>query len=955
MTPAEIRRVAAAALVRGEEIARHYLPDGKRQAEEWVALNPRRADAHTGSFKLNLTTGRWADFADDSKGGDLVSWLAYLTGTTQGAAARELADHLGMDISRHPPKTAGAAGTTGTKRKSSPKSRQLDDPAAFPVGGDTAGAVGTPGTLPEGPMVPIPASPAAQLVASPPHHPRHGAPVAVWVYRDADGRALFGVCRFNDTSKGKQILPLTWHFGGWRWKGLSAPRPLYNLDRLAARPDAPVIVAEGELAADAAGRLFPDCVATTSPNGAQAAARADWTPLRGRRVRIWPDHDAAGRGYAADVARRARQAGAIDVELLDVESLAVSPETGGVLKLPAGWDAADAEADGWTPDALAVRARFGPMTGGNTDADDKLPRYELRDDGLYYLGMAYNRSTRSHEPTPPQWICSPLRVAAVTRDLSGEAWGRMLEFEDLDGVLHRWAMPMSMLRADGQEVRGELLRQGLRIASGPEARRRLTDYLMEARPTVHARCVTSTGWHDGGTACFVLPDRTLGEQTEPVYFQAETLEANPYRARGSLDDWREHVAALCAGNSRLVFGVCVGFAAALLGPAGAESGGFHLRGGSSGGKTTVLRVACSAWGGPTYLERWRATDNALESVAALHSDTLLVLDELAQLDPRVAGESAYLLAAGQAKRRATREAGLRAAKTWRLLFLSSGEISLADHAATAGRRLHAGADLRLADIPADAGVGLGLFECLHGRADGHVYTRDLAEAAEHYYGTAGPAFVESVIKRRHALPQLLGVLRSGFLQEAVPAGASGQVARVADRFALVAAAGELATDAGITGWPDGEAERAARRCFRDWMRARGGAGAAEESALLRQVRGFVEQHAESRFTVWERADDDHARRTAYRAGFSRQESDAGGITLYCLPEVFRSDVIAGFDRREAERVLMARGWLRPGPDGRATRKERLPTFGKSVRCYVMPLDAMTDDTPGDDADQPEET
>ena len=125
-------------------------------------------------------------------------------------------------------------------------------------------------------------------------------------------------------------------------------------------------------------------------------------------------------------------------------------------------------------------------------------------------------------------------------------------------------------------------------------------------------------------------------------------------------------------------------------PAGLDSGGFHWRGDSSCGKTTALRVAASVYGGPAYLQRWRATDNALEAVAAQHCDGLLILDELAQVDPRTAGECAYMLANETGKSRSTRTGQTRQRLTWRLLFLSAGEIGLAAHMAEGASGLASG-------------------------------------------------------------------------------------------------------------------------------------------------------------------------------------------------------------------------------------------------------------------------
>jgi putative DNA primase/helicase len=183
----------------------------------------------------------------------------------------------------------------------------------------------------------------------PTRHPQLGEPSATWVYRDARGGVLFYVYRF-DTGKSdpatgkpaKEFRPLTFDGDRWQWKGVGAPRPLYGLDRLAARADAPVIATEGEKAADAAAYLVPDAVCIASANGSDGARQADWSPLHGRRVILWPDADEPGAQYAANVAELLRAAGATVVGVMDVRALA-----GGV---PApGWDAANALGEGMAP------------------------------------------------------------------------------------------------------------------------------------------------------------------------------------------------------------------------------------------------------------------------------------------------------------------------------------------------------------------------------------------------------------------------------------------------------------------------------------------------------------------------------------------------------------------------------------------------------------------------------
>jgi hypothetical protein len=91
------RRIAEAAVGRAEAIARRWLPDGRLDGVEWVARNPTRDDRRRGSFKVNLRTGKWADFATGESGGDLVSLAAYLHGLSQAEAALKVADMLGVD------------------------------------------------------------------------------------------------------------------------------------------------------------------------------------------------------------------------------------------------------------------------------------------------------------------------------------------------------------------------------------------------------------------------------------------------------------------------------------------------------------------------------------------------------------------------------------------------------------------------------------------------------------------------------------------------------------------------------------------------------------------------------------------------------------------------------------------------------------------------------------------
>lgn len=564
-----------------------------------------------------------------------------------------------------------------------------------------------------------------------------------------------------------------------------------------------------------------------------------------------------------------------------------------------------------------------PTSGGSAACDYGGGRFEVSPHGVFFIGTDKDGNEQS-----PRWICSPLSVVAMTRDAKSGEWGRLLEWRDDDQVQHQWAMPLELLQGDGSDVRRELARLGLSIAPSKAARDLLASFLQIWPVQARARCVERLGWHG---AVYVTPAESIGQDDEIVVFQnAHALEP-AFAISGTAAQWRDSVAALASGNSRLVFALSVAFAGALADVVGEDSGGFHLRGGSSSGKSTVLKAAASVWGDPSaYPRLWRATANGLEGLAALHNDGLLILDELSQIDPKEAGEAAYLLANGQGKARASRTGAARQSARWRLLFLSAGEESLTALMARAGRKANAGQEIRLADIEADAGAGMGAFEVLHDQPSPAALALAVKDAAIRNHGAVGVTWLRCIVADRSKLADFIAEGIQQFVQECAPDDAAGQVLRVARRFALVAVAGELATHYGLTGWPEGEAINAARKCFAVWLESFGGTGNREERAMLSQVRAFFETHGASRFEDVTATTD---QRILNRAGFYRIDAN-GAREFMVLPEAFKRDVCQGYDTKAFTAVLLKAGWLAPGEGSRATQKPRIPGIGPT-RCYVL--------------------
>jgi len=934
--------VKSAALKDIDRVLFHWLPNGKRVdgGKEYTAPNPTRTDKRAGSLKVNLSKGTWADFATGDKGGDLIDLVRYIDGGTDVEACNKLADLLHV--------SAGAAQSKPVPSKS----KALEWIAIQPI-------------------------PVEAMNKCPAKHRQHGAPSKVWIYRDAQGQPLMALYRFDlgpdeDGKPRKVFAPLTWcrradgQTTQWRWQGLPDPRPLLHLDELSQRLDAPVVLCEGEKAADAAAELMPGYVATCWPNGSNSWHKADLTPLKGRSVLLWPDNDSSGQSCMEAVAEKLREIGAASVQAIALDIFKRKPtlKNGKPTFAKGGqWndgdDAADALAKGWTSAHLAELERTGELFGsapapapaGEVEPkvqpktkrpakskNDLLPGgFRLTPEGVFYSGD-------DGEARP---VCSPLEILARTRDDKGHNWGLLVEFDDPDGQKKRWNIPARTMTGDfGKDVLGPLVDMGLRLAgsrSGRNARNDLQSYLQGFDSAQRARLVTRLGWH--GNA-FLLPERQIGSHDEHLHFYEAGAQLPPISESGTLEQWQEQIGALCIGNHRLAFVVSVAFAGPLLNMLGHESGGFHLYGDSSGGKTTHLQVAASVYGGPRLVRSWRSTDNALESIAAAHSDGLLVLDEIGMCDPRIIGETVYMLGNGTGKARANdRGQAGRQVQEWRLLFLSTGEKTLAQHMADANKELKAGMEVRMLAVPADASKGLGMFDVLNGFEDAAALSDALKARVAKYYGTPLTAFLHALCAPGDMFRWTVIVRRTveQFITQNLPASASGQAQRAALRFGLAAAAGELATAFGVTGWPDGTATTAARVCLHAWLAERGGAGNFEGDAILARLRQVIERFGESRFTRWESAAakiDEHGPRTIDRLGFRKTMEHGMGDALhttntyYVLPEAWRSEIFRGMNLSAVNKELLRRGVLEPGKDGKASTAVRLPGLGLQ-RCYVV--------------------
>jgi uncharacterized protein (DUF927 family) len=566
-----------------------------------------------------------------------------------------------------------------------------------------------------------------------------------------------------------------------------------------------------------------------------------------------------------------------------------------------------------------------------SDNEDAEPYFEMRADGLY-----------RREGDKQRRIAQAFQALGLTReapDARGETnrWGILIRFRNRDGRQRDAVVSYAELHADLGLLCGELADRGMQIERDDRARKAFAQYLIDAVPEERVTLAQSFGWRRAGDHdVYVTSTETIGADALSERVVLATHVNGVHATRGSLAEWRDGAAILAGDHLLARLAVSAALAGPLLYLVRQESGGVHIYGRSSTGKTTLARLAASVWGSGAeqggWLRTWRATANALEAVFASSCDTTLVFDEIAQADGAELYEVIYLISGGQGKARLKRDVSLRDPFKWRALFFSTGEFPVETKieegsARRSGRKTRAGQTVRVLDVPAvrvegsafDGGDNfdpLGFIE---------VVKRETAT----HYGTAGPAFVKALIAR--GMDAAASEAQAHVREFAKTSGAeSGQAMRAAERFGLIAAAGELAIGFGIIPWPKGAASEAAEWAFAQWLKRRGGTGPYEEGQAIMRARGFIERYGDSRFDRMIATDQ---RPANDRAGWREGEGEA--MRWYVSPEVWRNEICAGLDSNFVARTLAERSALECSDAGRDTKVIWVSALGKSVRVYAL--------------------
>lgn len=493
-------------------------------------------------------------------------------------------------------------------------------------------------------------------------------------------------------------------------------------------------------------------------------------------------------------------------------------------------------------------------------------------------------------------LSDPIDIIGTGQDNDG-AYYRIIKFKD---KITRQQKTAAIPQAEIGTVQGwqRLQSYGLTVLSGRAKRERLADYLQTQGSRTAFTITDRAGWHSNA---YILPSGetiTATDKDPAIIYNGDTSQAKAYQPNGELTDWQQNIARYAAGNSRLCLALGASFAAPLLSLLDEESGGFHLMGDSSDGKTTAAKAALSVWGRPSgSLLSWSGTKIGFSNTAAARNDGLLVLDEIGQASPHVIGDTVYSVMNGINKVQGAKQGGNRALTRWKVMMFSTGEKPPDSILKHHKGDWNAGQAARLPSIRAAAQYGI--YDTLHGFEDGALLSEHIAQSAEKYHGVAGRLFIRQLSDDLEQAKRQATERMAAFM--ATIPELSGQARRVAKRFAIAAAALELA--APVTGLPVGVGMAGVKQCFDEWLEANG-TGKREDRRIIEQAEDFIAQYAlGTRFMEWsdKSTNKDHA-------GYRKQEGEK--MELWVIRRVFADEIAQSFDESKVCRVLADNGLLK---------------------------------------------
>ncbi len=974
------------------------LPAGKYQGNEYVVKNPTRNDSKAGSFSINVITGKWSDFATGKAGNDLIGLIAYVKGISNIEACfyigvprpnnnkpkGDIVEFLIANTSITDDDILNA--TQSDLNAPTEAEKDTEEYTAEEVKRDRPELVTAISDTESPPQNPVPEF-TEDLIGRKTKDRFRGGVLTFYRYYSSKGVPVGCVVRCDKNIGGDKVKSFA-QFSydrikeKWQssWSGDS--KPLYNLQEIVTRPDAPVMIVEGEKTAEAAKLLFPEYVITTSCMGSASPRSSDWTFLKNRDVTIAPDNDTIGTKYASTLNNILRRVEAKSIRSLDVKKLGRYTIVEGKPQqrdepVPDKYDLADVANDGWTAELInewKEHKDFSPFFEVIQDVQAVQDVPSDDEECLHIEGINYKLNTKTNTLWW-EWVKEDKRTEEITKTwllLSGYIKPTHC-MEDANGdhgflakIVTRKNRTVECFfsrdeTAAEKDTTKILLLKGLKIPHiKPANCYALNFYLNNFKPEFQAIGVDMVGWQ-GDNTIYMLPfaneprnsySSIQQDDKKHIDYIIQQKSATPrvLKKKGTLEEWKRTVGQVCRGNHLHTFSILVSLAPPALKPLGEEGGFVHFVGSTSVGKSTILQVGKSVWG-DKELGSFRTTDNSLESICKNSNDGVLFLDEIAEVKADDLSKIIYMLANGVTKGRADRNGEAKIVTHFTVLAQSTGEIGLEAKLAENKIQVKGGQLMRMAELDADRGKGLNTFDVLNKNPDtGELFStgREQAEYlkihAKENCGVVIDGFLKAVVPNVESYIGMLKEAKTKWIDRKLKDNEGAEVARMAKRFSTIFASGVIAVEFGIIPHSFAEVEECVDTMFKNWLERFGGDNPHEYRMMVDDLRKLCMEQQNSRFQNAHPTDDEKVSLPYNKAGYwiMKQITDKDGKTLiwvvsefWMYPSVFDREVIKGRDKKAFFSLLVDNGYILKGNDGKYSQVRR-PAKEDSQRFIVIP-------------------
>lgn len=965
------------------------LPAGKIQNNEYVVKNPTRNDNKAGSFSINLTTGKWSDFATGDAGNDLIGLTSYVKGISKLEACfyigvprpdkakanniaksdlnshREAKEEIEIECTSEGIEKHVASLNEDIEQGQTEKEQQVSATANdIELQADVV--------IPEF---------SEEFMGRKTKDRFKDGKLTFYRYYSSKGTPIGCVVRCDkdiDGDKAKSFAQFSYDRIKNRWQSSWSGdgKPLYNLQEITARVDTPVMVVEGEKTAEAAKLLFPDYVVTTSCMGSASPRSSNWSCLSGRDVIIARDNDLTGSRYAKSLDDILTKQGAKSISGLSplklgsytiIDGKPTKREHG----TPEKYDLADSLADGWTAELINEwknHEDFSPFFEATKDVialgeelkdGDKViylkgKRYKLnyKNNILYYEKEEKNESG----DLVKSWkeLCGYIKPTHCTEDVNGDH-GLLVQIVTRKNKFVECFFAREEIATEKDTIK-LLLKKGLSI---PHLRDGLcyaiNYYLNNYEPEFKAVGVDMVGWQGDNTA-YILPfvgesrncynTSQAGEKPVEYILQQKSATPRVLKKKGTLDEWKRTVGEICRGNHLHTFAILVSLTAPALKLLNEEGGFFHYVGSTSIGKSTILHVAKSVWGFKD-LGSFRSTDNSLESICKNSNDGAMFLDELGEVNADDLFKIIYMMANGVTKGRADKNGNAKETSYFKVLVQSTGEIGVEAKLAEKKLQVKGGQLIRMAEIDADRGKGLNTFDVLNINPDtkepftsGREQAEFLKTHADQNYGIVIDSFMQKVVADIEDYKEALKKAKAKWLTHQLTGDEGVEIARMAKRFSTIFATGVIAVELGIIPHSVAEIDTCVEEVFTSWKDRFGTDSSYELKTIKADMRKLCVEQQYSRFLNADPTEE-KVNLPHNKAGYWKMKD--GALYEYWIDtSVFDREVLKGRDKKVFFPLLIKQGYIKKEEKDRHQCKRR-PAKENSQWFIVVPASVFNDE------------